>query len=498
MSKKIVVNIITVFVIAFIVTGLYMFNNWYIERFFPNIKKVDNLPIDIKEKIEGISHSGTLTEAQKLSIKEKKSRIDTIKKKLALKWLIMKWDINIKNQEYTIALTKYLKVHKEVPDDKETIKKLWDIYFFLKKFKNSYSYYEKIKDYDKLIKDKIVISLLFSKIPSWENLNTIAEELEKLWLTEEKLFYYRNSINCEKNFTSCIENFKKYIENNSEKGLKTDELRSIKKALTTYENFWVNDPIYKKALITWAFFENWLYPVAIKTSNKILKLKPDYKPILKINAKSYYELWDYINAKINLLKYYKIVKEDPEASYFLWVIYEKLREYILSTIHFKRALKTWYEDVDNLNRRILYNYYALWEIEKMLETLENIINKWSDITQTDYNMAIFYHIVNEKLEKAETFAKTSIKLYPKNEIFYWYMWWITIEKKEKEYSVAEEYIKKWLEINKISPMLNFVKAKLELAKWNKDKAIEYFKKTASWDINWDFGNLSKQELEKIK
>jgi hypothetical protein len=33
-------------------------------------------------------------------------------------------------------------------------------------------------------------------------------------------------------------------------------------------------------------------------------------------------------------------------------------------------------------------------------------------------MAIFYHIVNEKLEKAETFAKTSIKLYPKNEIFY--------------------------------------------------------------------------------
>jgi len=187
MSKKIVVNIITVFVIAFIVTGLYMFNNWYIERFFPNIKKVDNLPIDIKEKIEGISHSGTLTEAQKLSIKEKKSRIDTIKKKLALKWLIMKWDINIKNQEYTIALTKYLKVHKEVPDDKETIKKLWDIYFFLKKFKNSYSYYEKIKDYDKLIKDKIVISLLFSKIPSWENLNTIAEELEKLWLTEEKL-----------------------------------------------------------------------------------------------------------------------------------------------------------------------------------------------------------------------------------------------------------------------------------------------------------------------
>jgi hypothetical protein len=43
------------------------------------------LPIDIKEKIEGISHSGTLTEAQKLSIKEKKSRIDTIKKKLALK-----------------------------------------------------------------------------------------------------------------------------------------------------------------------------------------------------------------------------------------------------------------------------------------------------------------------------------------------------------------------------------------------------------------------------
>ncbi len=507
MSKNLVVNIITVVIISTIITWLYMFNGYFID----NEEKVEikeETSIEKMEEIASKSNTWVLTEAQKLSIKEKKSRIDTIKKKLALKWLIMKWDMNIQNQEYTTALTKYLKVHKEVPDDKETIKKLWDIYFFLKKFKNSYSFYQKIKDYEKLEKDKLVLALIFSKVPSWESLDEIITELESIDLEKEKLFYYRNALNCEKNFTTCIQNFKKYIDDNET--IKIDELKSIKKALKTYKNFEVDDPIYKKALITWAFFENWLYPIAIKTSNKILNVKSDYKPVLKINAKSYYELWDYINAKINLLKYYKIVKEDPEASYFLWVIYEKLREYVLSTIHFKRALKTWYENTYEANKRILYNYYELWEIWKMLETLETIL-KEDEATEIDYNMAIFYHIVNGKIDKSLDFTKIAIEKYKKNEIFYWYYWWILIEKEsdikandentykvDKDYTEAEEYIEKWLKINKISPMLNFVKAKLELAKWNTDKAIEYFKKTASSDINWDFWTLSKTELEKLQ
>jgi hypothetical protein len=70
--------------------------------------------------------------------------------------------------------------------------------------------------------------------------------------------------------------------------------------------------------------------------------------------------------------------------------------------------------------------------------------------------------------------------------------------KESPYIKAEEYINKWLEINPKSPMLNLVRWKLEVNKWDMSKAFIYFKKTISLDNNWDFWKIAKQELENIQ
>jgi hypothetical protein len=95
------------------------------------------------------------------------------------------------------------------------------------------------------------------------------------------------------------------------------------------------------------------------------------------------------------------------------------------------------------------------------------------------------------------------------------MWWILMEEKDiinkivektstwniidkNLYIEAQNYIDKWLEISTKSPMLNLVKWKIELKKWDNRKAFLYFKKTLSLDNNWDFGKIAKAELDNLE
>lgn len=473
-----------------------------------------------------------LTEEEK-SVKEeedKKEKIDTLRKRLALRWLIQKWDLSLQNKEYTSALIKYLQIHKEIPNDDSTTEKIWDIYFNLQNYKQAYSYYEKIKDYESLNKNRVAVTLLTSMELNEKNILFINSELNTLWLNEDELFYYSNSLVCIEDFSLCKQHFQDYfeekesenknivnewtwtLENTEVKNELFKELNNIKTALQNYENFQVDDLVYKWALVSWAFFENWLYPIAIQTSKKLLEERKDYKPLLKLVAKSNFEIWNYVEAKVYLLEYNKLIKKnDPEASYFLWVVYEKLHEYVLSTIHFKKALSTWYEATLDVNKRILFNYYELWEIDKMLESFQTIINEnKSELKIDDYDLAIYYHIVNEKVEDAKKITIEWLEKFPDSEVFNWYMWWIVMEEINSKpvdentnkdinlYSEAEKYIDKWMELNPKNPMLTLVKWKIEVSKNDLQKAFIYFKKTISLDNNWDFWKIAKQELDNIK
>ena len=467
----------------------------------------------LKNKIQPNSLTGTQIEKKitkeeqkKLDIKEKKQKIDTIKKKLAIKWLILKWKINLKNKDYTSALVRYLQIHREIPNDQSVINSLWEVYNNLGKFKQSYSYFSKIKDYKKLNKDLVAKTLISSVELTDENIEYVIKELNTLWLSEQQLFYYTNSVKCKQWFSQCKQNFQDYfnekINNWSGEVIREityNDLNDIKTALKNYDNFKIDDLSYKWALISWEFFKNWLYPIAIETSKDILKDKKDYRPLLKIVAKSYYELWNYIEAKIYLIKYNTIVENDYETSYFLWRVYEKLHEYVLSNIHLQKALKIWYPDSLEINKRILLNYYELWEIDKMLNIFKKIIDENKDeIDANDYELAIYYHILNNKLEWAKEITNKALKEYPNSEIFNGYMWWILMEQNETFYPKAKEYINKWLSINTKSPMVNLVKWKLELKLWDTDKAFIYFKKTISLDQKWDYWKIARTEVEKIK
>jgi len=429
MQKKIIIAIfVTLFIFGWVFAWLY----------------VKNQDDNGKSGTGTIDLTGTLdtnnlekdTSNNKTFINEnqsKKDKINSLRKKLALKWLILKWDINLQNQEYTSAIVEYLQILKEIPEDKSIIKKIWDAYFSLQKFKQAYSYYSKIKDYDKLDKDRVVKTLLSFTAINDKNIIYIDKELETLSLNEEQLFYYKTSITCKKDFSLCKKTFQDYFNTKKKQKntwswsinntIKFKELYNIEAALTNYDNFQVDDLFYKWALVSWAFFENWLYSIAVSTAKKLLEEKPDYKPLLKLIAKSDYELWNYIGAKLNLIEYSKLEAKDPEASYFLWVVYEKLHEYVLSTVHFNKALDLWYKSRLDVYKRILFNYFELWDMDSMLRTFKIIMkNNKEEITVNDYSLAIYYHLINDKIKDAKNFTKLGLKKFSESEILNWYMW----------------------------------------------------------------------------
>jgi hypothetical protein len=55
----------------------------------------------------------------------------------------------------------------------------------------------------------------------------------------------------------------------------------------------------------------------------------------------------------------------------------------------------------------------------MLSIFEEIINENSEeVDETDYELAIYYHILNNKLKTAEDITAKALIKYPNNEVFY--------------------------------------------------------------------------------
>lgn len=461
-------------------------------------------------------------ETQSLTKDEAKQKIENIRKKLALKWLIVKADVHIENQEYTIALAQLLQIYKDIPNDTQTALKIADIYYEMKKFSQAVKYYEMWLESSKIDLKKYIFALFNAKKIEIKEIPSLQNKIEQLPLSAQEKFYYTNALNCIEWFSTCKQNyqdyFNKFKESQNTGTWETleliSELKEIDLAIQNYQNFHIDDLSYKNALISGAFFKNKLYPLAIHTALENISDKPDYRPMLKIIAMSYYEIWEYQEAKKYLIQYSELWDNNPEISYVLGVIYEKLNEHVLSTIHLRKALELWYDDTLDIRKRLLYNYYRLDETDKILSIFSQMIQYNSDeLTPDDYSLAIFYHIINDQIETAKDFTQQAIKNFENNETFYGYLGWIDIEsflshnnnwenietiEKNTDIMDAEKNINKALELNEKSPMINMIKGKLELAKQKPNNAFIYFKRTVSLDTGWEFEQIAKQELEKIQ
>lgn len=496
MKKRKIITIVTLLLISLSAICWYLY--FYKDKKFTKQWFIQN----IKKFTKSWSWSSTweITNQNDPWFDEKtvKEKIEFLRKKIKLKWLIDSWNNFLESQYYIFALNDYLKASSEDPKDKSIVNKIANTYFLMKNFSRSYGYYKQISDYDKLNKDDVMLSLIYSREITKESKQYLFDQIDYFKLWEEKTFYYKTSINCVEDLHRCKQIFMDYIAQKDKLGLKieTKEIQDIKNAFINYDNFKVNDLAYKNALLIWVFLENKLYPVAIWLWKKLLIEKPNYKSIIQIIWKSYFELWKYREAKKYLTDYLELEIDNKDVVYLLWIINSELKEYVLSNIYLKSAMDKWYSPTINLRRRMLYNFWELWENKKMMENFKELIEKEPKLERNDLYLYIYYSIVNKNLDEAERIAKKWVELFKDDDNFYGYLWWIN---KEKWNNIdSEKYLLKWLDLNSKNAMINLYLWNLELEKTNYSKALLYFKKTVTYDKTWDFSSVAEEKLKEVE
>ena len=482
-----------ILIILTIILLTIIWANYLVENYLG--KTISN-QTEIKKKIE---EKKAEIKKKKITKEQIKEKLLTLRKRFEWKWLIQKWDTYLANKQNILALDSYLKFLKHNPKDKIVIKKIGDTYFDMHKYPSAFNYYKKLIG-TKIIDNKKIARTYFLTLPKDRtklNFQEIYSNIEKFKLDKEDTFFYKTAIECVFNKDTCQAKFKKSTQYYS---WKNQNLLYIKEAFNNYNSFKVKEQYFLDTQILAALFKAELYPITNILAKDILKEKPKYLPVIKILAKGYFEVWDDKEAKKYLLQFNEINKaewnpEDVKVDYLLWIININLHEYLLSNIYFNRARKLWYPDETEISRRLIYNYYLADRNLEMIKEFKNLIENWKNLTDIDYSLAIYYALINKKTILANKWVDKALKLYPKNENFYWYKWWIL--KENWEYEQAEEYLKKWLKINIANPLINLNLWIIEANKGNLFQAKIYFKNTIAEDPNWDFWKFATKQLEKV-
>jgi hypothetical protein len=393
-----------------------------------------------------------------------------------------------------LALQSYLSAIKQNPDDKKLIKKIGDTYFEMNKFPASYWYYKKLIWTEFIDPKKIAITYFYTLPKDVKKLKfeEIYWNINKFKLDKDDTFFYKTSVECVFNKDTCQNKFEKYLINYK---WTNQNIWYLEKAFSDYKSLQIDKQYFKDTQILLAIFKAKIYAITNILALDILKEKPNYLPVIKILAKWNFEIWNYREAKKYLLQYNKINSSDPKVNYMLWIININLHEYILSNIYFIKALKSWHKNKSDISRRLIYNYYLAGSKDKMLGEFKNLINNLDKLNSTDYSLAIYYALINWENIIANKWASKALQLYPKNDNFFGYKWWIY--KELWDFDKAEYYLKEWLKINISNPLINLNMWILESDRWNLLKAKIFLKNTIRQDTNWEFWKFATKKLEQV-
>jgi hypothetical protein len=428
-------------------------------------------------------------------------KINSIKKRLALKWLIIEWDGYYRNQQLPLALKKYLEFYKQNPDDDLVIQKLWDTYFELKKYGSALNYYKLMGQLNEENRKKLALSYIASN-DIWSN--SIQWEfkalLESKKFEEQELFYYTQSLACIANFHECKLAFWEYFETLSSewnpREITYEPLLDLKRSIENYKNFQVDEVYLKDAYMISSWYSNGLYNLAINLGNKLLIEKENYKPILKIIAQSEFELWNYEQARKDLWKYYAIDEKDSAINYILWIVNEKLKDYVLANIYFQKSLNLWYTPSIDARRHIIHNFYLLQNEKSLLQAFEKMIEEETLLQKDDLALAIYYHILYESYSTALTWTKKWQELFPEDWDFYAYEWWILRE--EWKLKEALSALQAWWNIDEKNAFIFINIAYTVQELWNLAGAKIYFEKVINIAPDSDFALQAEAEITALE
>lgn len=465
------------YLIGFLLISISSVAGYFSYRYYTGGTEV----ISPKEEKVAVTENNTASARKKTITKEQK--LEQFKRRMNFRSVLRKWDFySIKNMKET-ALQYYLSAYKKLPSDHVIEKKIWDTYFEMKLFQKAYSFYIRIpsSEADEKLNDRILKTLLYT----WNK--NMRDEFNKIDASEKLKTYYDKVLVCYTWMKNCIMEFKTY-------SWSLDKITKIRDDLVDYANVTRADPNSRYAKLAWDFLENKDFLASAILWEEILNNRPNYTSVLKITWYAYYELGDYKKSNEYLQKYYAIDPKDVTVTYMLWIINFYTEDYISSNLYFNAAVLNWYRPKNELQKRLAYNYYILWDKKNMLKVFRYILDE-EDVTPDDFAVALYTSIEEKEYSKSMLWANKWIDKFGQSDMIYAFRWWLYRLRGEEGKAIDD--FKTALEINARNAavlynlwVLAFEKNEYNTAKW-------YFENTIEVDKNgtfWDEANFKLREI----
>lgn len=469
MKHKIKYIVIALVILVLVLWWVYYYFGKNIFQRTDNIENIDNT------SLWNFPVEETLSKEEKLA---------QLKRRMNFKSVIRKWDFySIKNMKET-ALQYYLNAYKKLKGDHVIERKIWDTYFELKDFLKAYKYYSMIPSWemDEKTRDKLFKSLLYT----WNK--NIRDEFNKIKAPESVKEYYDTVLVCYTWIRNCLWEIKSYTWSNT-------KINAIKTDIQNFEKIEHADSNSKYAIMAWDFMKNKDFLATALLWQETIQKRPNYTSVLKLVWFARYELWDYKKSNLFLQKYYQIEPKDVTVTYVLWIINFYLENYISSNLYFNAAVMNGYTPKTELQKRLAYNYYIIWDTKNMLKVFRYILDE-TDTTQEDYSVALFTAIEEKEYWKAMLWANKWVKRFPQSDMIYAFRWWL--------------YSLRWEEINALNDLNLSVSMNRRNAvalynlwliyekKWEIDSAKRYFSDTVEADKNGTFWDKAEQKLKDLE
>jgi len=416
---------------------------------------------------------------------------------ISVRTAIELWDEYAASFQYNLARIEYLKALKETPNDIELTHKLARTYFALKRFQNLVDLYKnKPKKFDDDLRTKYILSLFYTtNFKSEQSIETLKLNIQNKWLSPHEEFYYATAAHCAIDFHECKKRFQDFLASTE---YTLPQLKKISNAIALYEASQMWGLYFKDMVLIREFFHEKLYTLSTHLSIFMLKVQKDYKPLLLIAGKWYYEINDLTNARRFFEHYYRLEPKNIEVSYILGTIFFQMQDYQMSSLYFNNILRYTETPGIDIRRKLAYNYYKTQNTGAMLGMFENIL-KDPHATINDFSLAIYYSILEGKPTQAAQWANDGLKKFDGlngSEMFYGYLGWIAREK--KDYKKAKQYLQKGLDISKQNPLITLNLWYLEQSEKRYQLALAYFKKTISLNGEGEFWELARQEANRLE
>ncbi|USN58461.1 MAG: hypothetical protein H6767_09550 [Candidatus Peribacteria bacterium] len=160
----------------------------------------------------------------------------------------------------------------------------------MKNYERAKEYYEKIDGEDIQGNENYLLTLFYTlPLASEEDRNILLEKIGLIYPEGEDTRYYTFLLEALSDFHTAKLELSAYFDTQEYTG-ENEKLQRINQAIEAYRNFQIDEVYYKNALIIGALYENQSYRTAILLGQELLEEKPNYQPILKIIAQSYFEM----------------------------------------------------------------------------------------------------------------------------------------------------------------------------------------------------------------